>query len=162
MLKVLLSLALILVTANTHNKLPEPFKGDSRVSYITSKYNKTNSKEMYELLYIIKGETDNTFPTIDDVLALIEIESSFRHSAISSANAKGYMQIKYRKTDSIRDNVKAGVWLLRDYNSRLKSQDSALIAYNVGIGNYRAGMRNHSYLNKFKKARTKIKEINDL
>lgn len=158
MLKVLLVLCASLVCSSVHNIEPPVPKQDVRAAYLSHKY-KVSQDELKKLIYLVRKETNNTFPSVNDVLAIIEIESSFRHNAVSHANAKGYMQIKYRKTHSVHDNIKAGVWLLKDYHKRLKSEDSALHAYNVGIGNYRSGMRNTKYVTKFKNRK---KEIDDL
>ncbi len=106
----------------------------------------------------VQQQTDNSFPRTSDVLAIIAIESNFKEKAVSQAGAKGLMQILYRKTSSTKDNISAGIWLLREYKRRLKSERAAIHAYNIGIGNYLKGKRNQKYHKKYLEAKMKIQE----
>lgn len=100
-----------------------------------------------------------SFPTAIDILAIIAIESSFNKYAVSKVNAKGVMQIYYKPTSfDIHENMKDGVTLLKEYSSVL-NQEGAVEAYNLGIGNYRSGMRNKEYLNKFKTIKQQLESV---
>jgi len=83
------------------------------------------------------------------VLALIEVESSYRHDAISPDGSRGLMQLKpataqaiARETDMSyngssdlfdpRTNIRIGVYFLSKLIDEFKSIRKALYAYNVG------------------------------
>lgn len=147
----------------THTELPRititDVKIDKVSKYLSTKYKKDvkDIKEVVKAAY--KYGNTKHFPTHTDILAIIAIESSFNKYAISSANAKGLMQILYKKSSfELEDNISDGVWLLKDYKTRL-SVEGTIQAYNVGIGNYRAGMRNVDYLNKFKTTKQQLERI---
>jgi len=108
------------------------------------------------------------------ILAIIEIESNFKINAVSSKNAQGLMQLLpsvYRwilKQNNLfvsqedvynsESNILAGMlllqWLLDQLNGNLMQ---ALTAYNVGLSNFKSGMRNESYLHKWVIAEKKYK-----
>lgn len=97
---------------------------------------------------LVKEETDKAdFPTYEDVIALITVESRFNHKA-RSGPCIGLMQvcpnrkISLKSIKSPQGNIKAGCELLREYKESLGSTKAAIIAYNVGIGNYLQGKRN--------------------
>ena len=101
----------------------------------------------------------SNFPKAVDILAIIAIESSFKKYAVSNANAVGIMQILYKKSSfDIHDNMQDGVSLLKEYNRRLPI-GATIQAYNVGIGNYRKGVRNYNYLYKFNKVKQQLERI---
>jgi soluble lytic murein transglycosylase len=84
------------------------------------------------------------------VLALIEVESSFRHRAISTKGARGLMQLlppvaaalvaevapeQWRGENSLDDpviNIKLGVFYLARLRDRFKDSAITLTAYNWG------------------------------
>jgi soluble lytic murein transglycosylase-like protein len=89
------------------------------------------------------------------VLAVIEVESGFRYTAVSPMGARGIMQImpevgkalvrqigleKISKSSGFRPehlddpilNIKLGVYYLYDLNRSFRNLNLALIAYNVG------------------------------
>lgn len=99
------------------------------------------------------------FPTAVDILAIIAIESSFNVHAVSKSKAKGLMQVLYKPTTfDINTNISDGVWLLKEYNSKL-TVDGTIQAYNLGIGNYSKGMRNTDYLIKFNTIKTQLESV---
>jgi hypothetical protein len=91
------------------------------------------------------------FPKVIDILAIIMIESSFRQFA-KNKNSNGIMQVNFGSFN-IKENMTAGVKLLREYYVITETEKGAVKAYNVGIGNYLKGrLRTSSsaYFNKFK------------
>ena len=96
----------------------------------------------------------------DLAMALIKAESNFDKNAVSSANAKGLMQLtddtfnycnknlKVSDADifSPEDNIRAGVWyishLIRRYNGNIPN---ALAAYNAGASNVDKWLKNEEY-----------------
>jgi len=90
------------------------------------------------------------------VLALIEVESNYRHDVISPDGSKGLMQLKPSTARAIaqeadisyngssdlfdpRKNIQIGVYFLSKLLNEFKSMRKALYAYNVGP--YRAKKR---------------------
>jgi hypothetical protein len=154
-MKTVLTAALIAVSLPTSDEQLKVAQVRPLVTKISKEY-KVPVPKLEKLFDIIGTCVDDKFPCETDVLAIIAIESSFQEKATSSANAKGYMQILYVKTHTVEENIKAGVWLLKDYHRRLGSVEAAVQAYNVGLGNYRKGMRNKKYYDKYIKAKIKL------
>jgi len=99
------------------------------------------------------------FPRPYDTLAIIAIESSFKQYAVSSAKAKGLMQILYKPASfDIATNILDGTLLLKEYFDRTRNISSTIQSYNVGITAYTKGTRNKEYLNKFLIEREIFKE----
>lgn len=139
--------------------LSEPdYKKERLVSYISSKYrvSKDFAKDVVLEAHRLGGRT---FPTPIDILAVVAIESSFNPRAVSTAGAKGLMQILYKKSkQDIKTNLKDGTDLLKDYYKRHKGNLSATIqSYNVGVTAYIVkDRRNHQYYNKFASAKKEL------
>ncbi len=94
------------------------------------------------------------FPKVEDILAIAWIESTFNPKAKNSIS-NGIMQVNNGSFD-MRKNMEQGVKLLIEYYNALGSEKAAVIAYNVGIGNYRKGNFGLKYWNKFQKAKKEI------
>lgn len=105
---------------------------------------KSGSKRL-ELLSAIHGAARATDLEPDLVLALIEVESSFRQFAISKSGAQGLMQVMPfwkneigRPSDNLTDittNLQYGCYILRYYIDRHPdSLVNALAAYNGSLG----------------------------
>ena len=126
-------------------------------------YNYNVSRELSEKIVKIAFKYGNKtqFPTAIDILTIIAIESAFDVRAESrKTKARGLMQILYKKSSfDIHKNIEDGVWLLNDYADRLSKPEAAIHAYNVGIGNYRKGIRNQKYVKKFKKIKKILENI---
>ena len=119
--------------------------------FIKRKWKRLSLSEAKQIIVTANTLSDKkSFPRKEDILAIVAIESSFNKHAVSSANARGLMQVLYKPTThDIHHNMVDGVCLLKDYFRILKSEKAAITAYNVGIGNYLQGMRNDEYYNKY-------------
>lgn len=100
------------------------------------------------------------FPSAEDILAIIGVESKFKPGAksqLAKDPALGLMQIRPgvwkippHELMAVDSNIKHGANILRHYYEELKDENAAIQAYNVGITRYRAGKKNPSYLHKVK------------
>lgn len=141
---------------------PISFEHVKLTEYISTKY-KINTNRAKEIILIAKEHSNESFPKFHDVLAIIAIESSFNIHAVSYAKARGLMQILYKKSSfDPKLNILDGTQLLKEYHTRLHSVDAAVQSYNVGIGNFKKGMRNLNYLRKFKQQKEEIKNADIL
>jgi len=102
-------------------------------------------KQRYEFLRTVHFEAKNNGLDPQLVLAVIEVESGFRKYAVSSASARGYMQVMPfwtreagRPGDNLfnlRTNVIYGCWILGHYMDREKNDlFRALGRYNGSLG----------------------------
>lgn len=107
------------------------------------------------------------FPTQTDILAIIAVESSFNTTAHHNGSW-GLMQIeakshrdKFRgeKLTDIDTNIRVGTQILCEYYDQTHSRSKAIMAYNVGIGNFFSGIRNHLYLGKVNREKTFLSSI---
>jgi hypothetical protein len=91
------------------------------------------------------------FPRTSDILTIIRIESGFNPLAVNSVS-HGIMQVNYAPFD-IEENMRQGVFILRQYYLITKSIEGAVKSYNIGIGNYLKGLlplASADYWGKFK------------
>lgn len=153
-MKAILLLSLLFTAASNTTDHSIPLDNPV-VHYIAAKYNVKADK----IVDIVYRETDQDFPKPIDVLAIISIESEFKYKAVSSKGAKGLMQILYKKTSTIEQNIQAGVWLLKSYKKQLGSEQAAIHAYNIGIGNYQKGKRAYKYHKKYLLAKDVLSTI---
>ena len=91
----------------------------------------------------------------------MKTESNFRHSTVSTAGAKGLMQLmpenfeEFKVDNSIRGNIRGGIkHLKRDYDN---TQDvtKTLVCYNAGCGR----LQNNEW-RKVRETRNYVKKIN--
>lgn len=80
------------------------------------------------------------------VLAIMQVESGYNASAVSSTNDYGLMQINECNHDALREtlsivdfldpqqNIEAGVYMISTLLSKYESDEKALMAYNLGEG----------------------------
>jgi soluble lytic murein transglycosylase-like protein len=98
----------------------------------------------HELLQTIYYEAKRSGLDPDLVLAVIRVESNFRKYAISSAGARGYMQIKTFWADivgepssdlfNVKTNLRLGCAILRSYLDKEHGNvDRALARYNGSL-----------------------------
>lgn len=128
---------------------------------ITAKY-KVSPELVKEVLRHVDKYSHSVFPKREDLLAVIGIESSWRPNAVSSLRtdpAVGLTQIRpgvwnkwissADELDHIENQIKYAYRILR-YNFKLtESAHDAIIAYNVGYGNWLKGKYTDSYITKF-------------
>ena len=90
--------------------------------------------------------------------AVIRAESNFREEAVSSAGARGLMQLmpptaqfiaenigENLSIDSPEDNIRMGVWYLAYLSEKFEGQTEVLAAYNAGEGAVRQWLRDADY-----------------
>lgn len=94
------------------------------------------------------------FPKATDILAIAKVESSYDEKARNGIS-RGVMQVNHGPWE-VSANVQAGTKMLRDLYEKLGSVSAAVMAYNIGIGNYLKGKRNHTYLSKYQGAKHEI------
>ena len=110
------------------------------VEYIKTQNSRLNENEIQNILgYVFKYSKEYNFnPYL--VLAVMNTESHFNHSTVSSAGARGLMQLmpfnfrEFGVDNSISGNIKGGLLhLKRDYE-KTKSVSKMLVCYNAGKG----------------------------
>jgi len=126
---------------------------------VVKKYN-INYDLASEIVTLAKKHEKKYFPRVDDLLAIIGIESSFNPQAISglqSDPAVGLTQIRPNvwgldagdlKGD-IEKQISASSDILSKYNRHLNSREDAVHAYNVGLTAFQRGDYNPNYVAKF-------------
>ena len=110
------------------------------IEYIKTQNSRLNENEIQNILgYVFKYSKEYNFnPYL--VLAVMNTESHFNHSTVSSAGARGLMQLmpfnfrEFGVDNSISGNIKGGVLhLKRDYE-KTGSVSKMLVCYNAGCG----------------------------
>ena len=110
------------------------------IEYIKTQNSRLNENEIQNILgYVFKYSKKYNFnPYL--VLAVMNTESHFNHSTVSSAGARGLMQLmpfnfkEFGVDNSISGNIKGGVLhLKRDYE-KTGSVSKMLVCYNAGCG----------------------------
>jgi soluble lytic murein transglycosylase-like protein len=124
---------------------------------IVSRYNVAPNLAK-QIVQVADKYQHDVFPTKEDILAVIGVESSFRPHARSGLRrdpALGLMQVRPRvwkvppkKLLDVEQNIKHGSAILRKYYDRLQDKDAAFQAYNVGITAFRRGEVNQQYVSK--------------
>lgn len=104
---------------------------------------------------------------VEIILAVIEVESDYRHHVRSFADAQGSMQVigsvwegvtEYDVSD-FKENIMLGTFIIDRYRNRLGSYTKALKAYNVGITTYRKGTNRGAEKRYITKINTALKRI---
>lgn len=129
---------------------------------IAKKY-RVSENLVNDIVILAHKYEDAVFPKAIDILAVIAVESSFNPTAVSQLRrdpARGLMQVRpgvwgvdISDLDNIENQIRIGTRILKRYYARTQNPDSALQAYNVGITNYRKGIKNPRYLQKVNTAR---------
>lgn len=113
------------------------------------------------------------FPTAEDILAVIGVESHFKPHAVSALQhdpAVGLMQIRpgiwnlpAKELKGVETNIKHGANILRQYYTQLDNdEDAAIQAYNIGITAFKRGKKNPRYLSKVNTERAQYEYPDDL
>ena len=95
----------------------------------------------------------------DLIFAVIKAESNFHPESVSRSGAVGLMQILPSTAEFInaamkeklnlsepRDNIRLGTWYLSYLQSKFKTLDEVLAAYNAGEGTVRNWMKDERYV----------------
>ena len=125
---------------NNASRIQKNIGNRKLVEYIKTQNSRLNEKEIQSILdYVFKYSREYNFnPYL--VLAVMNTESHFNHSTVSSAGARGLMQLmpfnfkEFGVDNSISGNIKGGVLhLKRDYE-KTGSVSKMLVCYNAGCG----------------------------
>jgi soluble lytic murein transglycosylase-like protein len=117
---------------------------------------KVPSKKADEYTTHILNHVYPDFPTAEDIMAVIQIESRWDENARSSTDARGLMQVLHGDY-ATNKNITQGTDILRQYYEILKNKDAAVSAYNVGIGSWKDGIRAEDYLKSYQNQVAMIK-----
>lgn len=159
-LLLVVALGVPLALANPILEIKDLDYNPALVAHISHKWKKPvkDIRKIAEASYKVTEHTQ--LLSAVDIMSICQIESGYNTLAVSKKGAKGLTQILYKPTKfDIETNLKDSVELLLEYMRILGSQEAALHAYNVGIGNYRKGMRNYAYVRKFKAAKQELLAI---
>lgn len=149
--------------------LPEPVpEPDPAAEYLAEQITKhyphvtqQTAERIVELSFKYEHED---FPKADDIVAIIAIESSFiptAQSSLAKDPAKGLMQIRHNMWSErigsddmslMKNQIKHGAGILKEYYDTTGDKISAISAYNVGITNFRRGVRAPAYVSKYRNA----------
>ncbi len=138
-------------------------KENAHVGYIVSTYGIAEN-EAREIVSHARRLEDPVYPRYADILGIVEVESAFKRLAKSKGDCVGLMQLKYmfhrqglrskRELMHIGVNMEKGSAYLRELFSQLKGNVSGTVmAYRVGPGSYKSGLRDRKYLAKINKAK---------
>lgn len=122
---------------------------------------KVDPKLAANIVVLAHKYADPVFPKAPDILKVIGVESSFIPTAVSKLKedpAIGLMQVRPGKWEidpselsTIEGQIKHGSKILNKYYHKLKgNKEAALQAYNVGLRNFRKGVRAPKYIQKYK------------
>ena len=122
----------------TLNPLKKKAKYEKLISYIKTQNNKLSEREIRYILDMVWKYSNEYKINPYLVLAVMNTESYFNHSTVSSAGARGLMQLmpfnfkEFNVNNSIEGNIKGGILhLKRDYEST-GSITKTLVCYNAG------------------------------
>lgn len=134
-------------------------KRETLVATIVNKY-KVDKKLAESVVNFAEKHQRDDFPKVEDIIAIVGIESSFRphvKSALKRDPAVGLMQVRpgvwkipMKELSTIDGQIQHGVKILEQYYKRVGKVDGAVMAYNIGITAYRKGKKNERYLKKYK------------
>ena len=146
-------------------KYTAPVRDDAQelADRILKKY-KIDPRLALQVAKLAKRNERKDFPKAEDLLTIVGIESSFRPHAISKLKkdpAMGLTQIRpgvhkldrVRLSGDIEHQMEQSAEILAKYHKHLKDKESAIIAYNVGPGDFKKGKFNQNYITKFKNER---------
>ena len=115
-----------------------------------------------DILQKVTDEAFEDFPRVNDILAIIHIESSFNPSAKNKTH-RGLMQV-HNGSLFWDKNIEQGVSILRQLYLSLGSREKAIRSYHLGIGNVLRNKLTKSgdtYYSKFRTQRRKYESNGD-
>lgn len=127
---------------------------------ISSKYS-VDFEDAMKIVELAHKYEKPTFPTAKDILAIIGVESGFDPDAVSGLKrdpAMGLMQVRpgiwninpRELEGNVEKQIAYGSEILHLYYKKLKNPQSAVAAFNVGMGEFRSGNKAHGYVSKYK------------
>lgn len=139
---------------------------------ISQRYTHSNYKEDLLIASCINKDTKGlVWPDPLAVAAIIEIESQYQQTAISSVGAKGLMQISpvwgnripRSAYNTIKGNIKYGIYILRYYYKMYDgNRMAAILSYNSGNGAYNSGHAWPVYWYRFMNAKSAFDRLYSL
>jgi len=117
--------------------------------YVKEENVNLNKKELHTISKIVYEASRHHGLDYRLVLALMKVESNFKHNAVSSKGARGLLQVKphhagllareigidwkgAKTLDEPDKNIKIGIYFLSKLNKEFNNIDMALHAYNMG------------------------------
>jgi hypothetical protein len=125
------------------------------IKFVASRFKKPESL-IEKIVSAAQRYSSPNFPTTEDILAIIAVESTFNTNARHNGSW-GLMQIeakshraryKGESLTNIDTNIRVGTEILTEYFGITHSQSDAIMAYNVGINGFIAGRHNKAYMRK--------------
>lgn len=137
-------------------------KIDTYVQAIVSKYPHNVDEDTARVIVETAMKYEKkTFPRVIDIIAIIDIESSFRphvKSSLSYDPAVGLMQVRpgiwkinKKELETIEGQIAHGSRILTEYHQQIGNIYGTVMAYNIGITAYKNGNKNYNYLAKYKR-----------
>jgi hypothetical protein len=152
--------------ANSQLQGDEDQHTERLIKYVASRFKKPEVL-IEKIVLTAKKYAQPGFPTVDDIIAIIAVESTFNTNA-HYRGSWGLMQIEAKshrnkaageRLTSIDTNIRIGTSVLTEYYETTHSVSGAITAYNVGIGSYLKGKRNHKYLSKVEKEKAILADL---
>ena len=154
MMRILFFIILTFISISGEIEIKEYMKKQN------SKLDNKTADRIYKTVVYYSREY-NVDPVL--VFSVMKTESHFKHSTVSSAGAKGLMQLmpfnfkEFGVDNSIQGNIKGGVMhLKRDYD-KTRNVTKTLVCYNAGCGR----LQNDNWL-KIRETTGYITKINDV
>lgn len=140
------------------------YSGEQEIKAYMKQQNSKLDNETVDRIYknvIYYSKQHNVDPVL--VFSVMKTESHFRHSTVSTAGAKGLMQLmpfnfkEFGVDNSIEGNIKGGIMhLKRDYE-KTKNITKTLVCYNAGCGR----LKNNEW-HKIKETTDYVTKINNV
>ena len=140
------------------------YSGEQEIKAYMKQQNSKLDNETADRIYknvIYYSKQHNVDPVL--VFSVMKTESHFRHSTVSTAGAKGLMQLmpfnfkEFGVDNSIEGNIKGGVMhLKRDYE-KTRNITKTLVCYNAGCGR----LKNNEW-HKIKETTDYVTKINNV
>ena len=147
------------------------YSGEQEIKAYMKQQNSKLDNETADRIYknvIYYSKQHNVDPVL--VFSVMKTESHFRHSTVSTAGAKGLMQLmpfnfkEFGVDNSIQGNIKGGIMHLKRDLDRFKNTTDTLAAYNAGpsravTGEWKKFKETTGYITKINKVYPEIKEL---
>ena len=154
MMRILFFIILTFISISGEIEIKEYMKKQN------SKLDNKTADRIYKTVVYYSREY-NVDPVL--VFSVMKTESHFKHSTVSSAGAKGLMQLmpfnfkEFKVENSIEGNIKGGVKLLKRDFDTTKNITKTLVCYNAGCGR----LKNNQW-HKIKETTDYVTKINNV